>query len=105
MDTFDDCSSSPKRDVHMKSCSTNNLHNVEHGSAGKVIPMKRYRCTLKRHAHSQEHQCQECDRPGVRYLIDGQYLYFCDFHIGYYALAFQQYAMPAQPQQQSGGEV
>jgi hypothetical protein len=60
-------------------------------------------CTSKHRIHTSQYQCQECARPGRRYLIDGQYLYFCEFHIGYYAFAFQQYAMPIQPQ--GGGEA
>lgn len=46
--------------------------------------------------------CQECPRPGDRYLLDGQYLYFCEYHVGYFALLFLQYS---QGNQQSGGDA
>ena len=33
---------------------------------------------------------------GDRYLLDGQYLYFCEFHAGYFALAFLQHSLGQQ---------
>jgi hypothetical protein len=48
-------------------------------------PRKKKPCTVER--------CQECERPGDRYNMGGFYVFFCEFHAGYYALRLQRYAL------------
>ncbi len=36
--------------------------------------------------------CQECERAGDRYNMGGFYVFFCEYHAGYYALWLQRYA-------------
>lgn len=41
-------------------------------------------------------QCEDCARPGNRYQLEGLYLYFCDYHIGYYAISFYEHSQGQQ---------